>query len=134
MKTNVLSENSENRITSYVIEIPLDKVNVENLINLLNSMGGFINKALEINEMPIEVGKNSVKFPWFTRKLEAETLNAYIHFIFALCRMSNEKKRFSGIKTQTNNEKYTFRCFLLRLGFIGAEYRTERKILLKNFE
>ena len=30
------------------------------------------------------------------------------------------------------NEKYAFRCFLLRLGFIGAEYKTERKILLKN--
>jgi hypothetical protein len=30
------------------------------------------------------------------------------------------------------NEKYTFRCFLLRLGFIGPEYKDERKILLRN--
>ena len=30
------------------------------------------------------------------------------------------------------NEKYAFRCFLLRLGFIGEEYKVERKILLKN--
>jgi len=30
------------------------------------------------------------------------------------------------------NEKYAFRCFLLRLGFIGAEYKIERKILLRN--
>ena len=29
-------------------------------------------------------------------------------------------------------EKYAFRCFLLRLGFIGNEYKAERKILLKN--
>ena len=27
---------------------------------------------------------------------------------------------------------YAFRCFLLRLGFIGSEYKAERKILLKN--
>jgi CRISPR/Cas system-associated protein endoribonuclease Cas2 len=32
----------------------------------------------------------------------------------------------------TDNEKYAFRCFLLRLGFIGSEYKTYRKILLKN--
>ena len=31
-----------------------------------------------------------------------------------------------------DNEKYAFRCFLLRLGFIGTEYKTERKILLRN--
>ncbi|NCC69938.1 MAG: virulence protein, partial [Clostridia bacterium] len=30
------------------------------------------------------------------------------------------------------NEKYAFRCFLLRLGFIGSEYKSERKILLAN--
>ena len=32
----------------------------------------------------------------------------------------------------TDNEKYTFRCFLLRLGFIGNEYKQSRKILLRN--
>ena len=30
------------------------------------------------------------------------------------------------------NEKYTFRCFLLRLGFIGDEFKMDRKILLEN--
>ena len=32
----------------------------------------------------------------------------------------------------TDNDKYTFRCFLLRLGFIGSEYKAARKVLLKN--
>ncbi len=30
------------------------------------------------------------------------------------------------------NEKYAFRCFLLRLGFIGPEYKAQRKVLLRN--
>lgn len=34
--------------------------------------------------------------------------------------------------TEIDNDKYAFRCFLLRLGFIGSEYKTERKILLRN--
>ena len=33
---------------------------------------------------------------------------------------------------ETDNDKYAFRCFLLRLGFIGSEYKSERKILLRN--
>lgn len=37
------------------------------------------------------------------------------------------------IKEETNMKiEYAFRCFLLRLGFIGSEYKKERKILLKN--
>ena len=33
---------------------------------------------------------------------------------------------------EVENEKYAFRCFLLRLGFIGKDYKDERKILLRN--
>ena len=33
---------------------------------------------------------------------------------------------------EVENDKYAFRCFLLRLGFIGSEYKEERRILLKN--
>lgn len=37
------------------------------------------------------------------------------------------------IKPDTSdNPKYAFRCFLLRLGFIGAEYKLTRKVLLRN--
>jgi len=32
------------------------------------------------------------------------------------------------------NEKYPFRCFLLKLGFIGNEYKAARKILLARLE
>ena len=38
----------------------------------------------------------------------------------------------TATEKEVDNEKYAFRCFLLRLGFIGAEYKVERKILLKN--
>ena len=33
---------------------------------------------------------------------------------------------------EVETEKYAFRCFLLRLGFIGKDYKDERKILLRN--
>ncbi|MDD7450824.1 MAG: hypothetical protein PUK76_07235 [Treponema sp.] len=55
-----------------------------------------------------------------------------MHFITALCEMSINQKRINATEKDVDNEKYAFRCFLLRLGFIGEEYKAERKILLKN--
>ncbi len=55
-----------------------------------------------------------------------------MHFIAALCEMSRNAKRVTATEKEVENEKYAFRCFLLRLGFIGAEFKAERKILLKN--
>ena len=37
-------------------------------------------------------------------------------------------------KTQSDNEKYTFRTWLLRMGLIGEEFKTARKFLLENLE
>ena len=59
-------------------------------------------------------------------------MKACTHFIAALCEMSRNAKRVIATEKDVDNEKYAFRCFLLRLGFIGAEYKAERKILLKN--
>lgn len=46
--------------------------------------------------------------------------------------MSKAVKTVSAKEKEVDNEKYAFRCFLLRLGFIGAEYKEERKVLLRN--
>ena len=70
--------------------------------------------------------------PWFPELPDADAVKAYTHFISALCEMSKNAKRVTVTEKTVENEKYAFRCFLLRLGFIGAEYKTERKILLKN--
>lgn len=37
-------------------------------------------------------------------------------------------------KTVSDNEKYTFRTWLLRLGLIGDEFKTARHHLLKNLD
>ena len=46
--------------------------------------------------------------------------------------MAKTQKRVNSTEKTVENEKYAFRCFLLRLGFIGSEYKNERKILLAN--
>ena len=114
------------------VGIPLDKVAVGNLTKLLDAKGGLIKKALGVDVLPIEIQKDRVAFPWFPELPDADAVKAYTHFITALCEMSKNAKRVTVTEKKVDNEKYAFRCFLLRLGFIGSEYKTERKILLKN--
>ena len=113
------------------VEIPLDKVTVGNLTKLLDAKGNLIRKALGITDLRIEVLDDRVAFPWFSQ-VDADSAAAYTHFISALCEMSRNAKRVTATEKPVDNEKYAFRCFLLRLGFIGSEYKMERKILLKN--
>ena len=122
---------SEPEAIGLTVEIPFDKVNVGNLMKLLDAKGDLIKKALGISDIRIEIKEDRVAFPWFT-EVEPESAMAYTNFIAALCRMSKEAKRVTATAKEVENEKYAFRCFLLRLGFIGAEYKKDRKILLQN--
>ena len=45
--------------------------------------------------------------------------------------MAKTQKRISPHRKDVENEKYAFRCFLLRLGFIGEQFKDDRKELLK---
>ena len=105
---------------------------LENLRKLVDAKGSLIKKALAVDSLPIETDGEKVSFPWFAEGQDSESVKAYTHFIAALCDMARNQKRITATEKKVENEKYAFRCFLLRLGFIGAEYKGERKILLKN--
>ena len=106
--------------------------NLENLKAIIAAKGNLIKKALGTDELPIEVTDTKVSFPWFVVTPTPKELKAYNTFICKLCEMAQNVKRVNAKEKDTDNEKYAFRCFLLRLGFIGAEFKTERKILLHN--
>ncbi len=114
------------------VSIPIDKVSIENLTKILETKGELIKKALGVDELPIDFDDEKVSFPWFIVQLNADEVKTYTHFISELCKMSKEQKRINTKEKAVENEKYAFRCFMLRLGFIGAEYKAERKLLLKN--
>ena len=118
-------------VIGLTVEIPFDKVNIGNLMKLLDAKGDLIKKAIGVDDIRIEMKEDRVAFPWFA-EVEPDAAMAYTNFIAALCRMSKEAKRVTATQKEVENEKYAFRCFLLRLGFIGAEYKKDRKILLKN--
>jgi hypothetical protein len=59
-------------------------------------------------------------------------LKAYIQLCLAMSQLAKELKSASPKPQQRDNEKYAFRCWMLRLGFIGTEFKTARTLLLRN--
>ena len=66
--------------------------------------------------------------------LHAGELKTWIQLVLCMSAMAKLQNRCSNTPQQTDNEKYAFRCWLLRLGMIGDEFKTAREILLKNLE
>ena len=120
---------------SLVISYPRKDISdaaLENLRLLVASKESLIKKALGADALPIEVTDETVNFPWFNGFPSPEEISAYAHFTGKLIGMAKTQKRVTAKEKDTDNEKYAFRCFLLRLGFIGDEYKAARKILLRN--
>ncbi len=124
------SMDAESEELGMSIAVPYDAASVDNLTKLLDAKGSLIQKALGASNFRLTMEDDRIVFDWFDRELTADEVNAYMVFITALCRMSKELKRVTVSEKPVENEKYAFRCFLLRLGFIGDNYKGCRKILL----
>ena len=117
------------------IQIPMKNFSercLNNLYALVEAKGHLIKRALDVEKLPINIRGDRLDFPWFKEECTPEELNAYMHFVTALCDMAKCQRRILAKPTEVDNEKYAFRCFLLRLGFIGEEFKEDRKILLRN--
>jgi hypothetical protein len=124
---------TEGETAELTVTIPLEKVAVGNLTSLLDAKGDLIRKALGITDLRVSIEEETISFPWF-EEVTPEEAAAYTKFIAALCEMSRKQKRITAKPKENENEKYAFRCFLLRLGFIGDEFKADRKILLSRLE
>lgn len=78
--------------------------------------------------------KGTVEFRLFNSILHAGKIKAYIQLCLAISHQALTQRCASRTKTQSSNEKYTFRTWLLRLGLIGDEFKTARLHLLENLE
>ncbi len=63
--------------------------------------------------------------------LHAGQLKSYIQFCLLLSQMAKELKSASPKPQQHENPKYAMRTWLLRLGFIGDEFKTAREVLTR---
>ena len=123
--------------SSWTLTMPREdftETQIENLEKIIASKAGLIKKALDCEDPMVVLTEDRVAFPWFKRMLGANESMTVMRFITAVCRMAKNAKRITAKEKEVPNDKYAFRCFLLRLGFIGSEYKETRKRLLERLE
>lgn len=76
----------------------------------------------------------TVEFRCFNSTLHAGEVKAYIQFVLALSHQGITQKRASSRRSISDNEKYTMRCWLLRLGLNGEEFETCRLHMTKHLD
>lgn len=126
---------STNNVSLLEIQMPREmftEKGIENLKRLVHAKGDLIKKAIGTDELPLNFEDETIGFPWFPLKGDADEVAHHEKFIEALCRMAINQKRVTVKAVKSENEKYDFRCFLLRLGFIGDDHKAFRRYYLRN--
>lgn len=77
---------------------------------------------------------NNIEIRAFNSSLNAGVLRAYISLVLAVSNQALTQKSASPRVTQSENPRYTFRCWLIRIGLNGAEFKNCRKHLLSHLE
>ena len=91
--------------------------------------------AFNTESLAYDEDEKKLTFPWFrysSPESMTDETNAYMLFLTKLVAYAKDVKRVTVKDKTVDNPRYAFRCFLLRLGFIGQEYKTARKILMRN--
>lgn len=78
--------------------------------------------------------KGTVELRMFNSTLHAGKVKAYIQLCLAISNQAKIQKGASRRETVSENPKFTFRTWLIRLGLNGEEYKTARLHLLANLE
>ena len=127
-----LTEANEDSLSVSLPRSLFTETALQNLDALLLSKGRLIRHAFDIREATYTLEGDRITFAWLHGTITDETAKAYAEFISKLCLMARTQKRVTAKEKIVDNEKYAFRCFLLRLGMIGNAYKESRKILLQN--
>ena len=124
---------SENEPEALTISMPRDfftEQSMNNLLQLIANKETLLKHALNTESLAVNECEETVEFPWFTVEKDGDG-DAYAKFITMFCEFAKNLQRVVNKPDTSDNEKYAFRCFLLRLGMIGEEYKPVRKVLLR---
>lgn len=125
------TDESANRLT---IQMPIDSLSERTLNRvrrIIENKGELFKSAFKTDSLEIQVTEKTVDFPWFTAEQDGDA-DAYCTFISMLCEFAQNRNRINNKPDTSDNEKYAFRCFLLRIGMIGTDFKATRKVLLRN--
>lgn len=124
---------AEDEPVALTISMPRDffgEQGLENLLQIIENKETLLKHALNTESLAVNECEETVEFPWFTVEKDGDG-DAYAKFITMFCEFAKNLQRVVNKPDASDNEKYAFRCFLLRLGMIGEEYKPVRRVLLR---
>lgn len=124
---------AEDEPEAMTISMPRDfftEQSMNNLLQLIANKETLLKHALNTESLAVNECEETVEFPWFTVEKDGDG-DAYAKFITMFCEFAKNLQRVVNKPDTSDNEKYAFRCFLLRLGMIGEEYKPVRRVLLR---
>ena len=127
-------DTSELESKGLTVQMPADfftEHTLGNLRQICENKAALFQTAFQTDSLDIIPSDEKVEFPWFMVEQDGDA-DAYCTFISMLCKFAKNQKRINNKPETTDNPKYTMRCYLLRLGMIGTEYKAVRKVLLRN--
>ena len=101
----------------------------ESRYHMLNLHATFTKGTIEFRLFQFDAPANGKQ-----NGLHAGQLKSYIQLCLALSQLAKQVKTASANPQQTENPKYAMRTWLLRLGFIGDEFKTARELYTKRLE
>ena len=122
--------------------VPASLVNAINAvpIDTLEDFAKVVNDGIDAariegdSELDFNLAEKTISFSFSYASLDFDEVAAFI----TLCRQINEQaknQKFSSTKQkETTNDRYSMRCFLLKLGFVVEAFKTERKVLLARLD
>ena len=117
------------------VEMPRDGMTptaMENLRRLVASKATLLKKALGTDNLPITEHPDRIEFGWFRPTDDQVEVAAYYQLVQGLCELARTQKRVCATEQEVENDKYAFRCLLLKIRFIGREYKDSRRVLLRH--
>ena len=130
----VVPDTTEPESKVLTVQMPADfftEHTLGNLRQICENKAALFQAAFQTDSLDIIPSDEKVEFPWFMVEQNGDA-DAYCTFISMLCEFAKNQKRINNKPETTDNPKYTMRCYLLRLGMIGVEYKAVRKVLLRN--
>ena len=124
---------AEDEPVALTISMPRDfftEQSMNNLLQLIANKETLLKHALNTESLAVNECEETVEFPWFTVEKDGDG-DAYAKFITMFFEFAKNLQRVVNKPDTSDNEKYAFRCFLLRLGMIGEEYKPVRRVLLR---
>ena len=130
----VVPDTSEPESKGLTVQMPADfftEHTLGNLRQICENKAALFQAAFQTDSLDIIPSDEKVEFPWFTVRQDGDA-DAYCTFISMLCEFAKSQSRINNKPDTSDNPKYTMRCLMIRLGMVGAEFKTVRKVILRN--